>query len=137
MIKYWGNLDLKNYTDNKKFFDTMKPLFSKSVLGKHKITLVENSSIINEDKEVAEKFNDFFITTVSSLAITENKALLTDFQTLMIQSTGLSRNLKIILVSSTLRITFLLIHRSLFLKLVLPKCKSRSMILVIRNQEHL
>ena len=57
----------------------MKPLFSKSVLGKHKITLVENSSIINEDKEVAEKFNDFFITTVSSLAVTENKALLTDF----------------------------------------------------------
>ena len=66
-IKYWGNLDLKNYTDNKKFFDTMKPLFSKSVLGKHKITLVENSEIINEDKEVAEKFNDFFITTVSLL----------------------------------------------------------------------
>ena len=77
MIKYWGNLDLKNYTDNKKFFDTMKPLFSKSV-GKQKITLVENNDIITDDKEVAEKFNDYFIATVSSLAITENKALLTD-----------------------------------------------------------
>ena len=78
MIKYWSNLDLKKYTDNKKFFDTVKPLFSKSV-GKQKITLVENNDIITEDKEIAEKFNDYFITTVSSLAITENKALLTDF----------------------------------------------------------
>ena len=78
MIKYWGNLDLKNYTDNKKFFETMKPLFSNSVLGKQKITLVENNDIITEDKEVAEKFNNYFITTVSSLAITENKALLND-----------------------------------------------------------
>ena len=78
MIKYWGNLDLKNYTDNKKFFDTVKPLFSKSVLGKQKITLVENNDIITEDKEVAEKFNQYFITTVSSLGITENQALLTN-----------------------------------------------------------
>ena len=44
MIKYWGNLDLKNYMDNKKFFDIMKPLFSKSVLGKQKITLLENNN---------------------------------------------------------------------------------------------
>ena len=77
-VKYWGNLDLKKYTDNKKFFDTVKPLFSKSVLGKQKITLVENNDIITEDKEIAEKFNKYFITTVSSLAITANKALLTD-----------------------------------------------------------
>ena len=56
----------------------MKPLFSNSVLGKQKITLVENNDIITEDKEVAEKFNNYFITTVSSLAITENKALLND-----------------------------------------------------------
>ena len=78
MIKYWGNLDMKNYTDNKKFFDTVKPLFSKSILGKQKITLVENNDIITEDKEVAEKFNQYFITSVSSLGITENQALLTN-----------------------------------------------------------
>ena len=28
-IKYWGNLDLKKYTGNEKFYDTVKPLFSK------------------------------------------------------------------------------------------------------------
>ena len=53
-VKYWGNLDLKKYTDNKRFFDTVKPLFSKSGQGKQKITLVENNDIITEDQEIAE-----------------------------------------------------------------------------------
>ena len=56
----------------------MKPLFSKSISSKQKITLVEDNDLITEDGEVAEKFNKYFIATVSSLAITENKALLTD-----------------------------------------------------------
>ena len=77
-IKYWGNLDLKKYLDNKRFFDTVKPLFSNSISSKQKITLVEDNNLITEDEEVAEKFNKYFIATVSSLAITENKALLTD-----------------------------------------------------------
>ena len=77
-IKYWGNLDLKKYLDNKRFYDTVKPLFSKSVLGKQKITLVENDALITADEEVAEAFNKYFIATVSSLGITENKDLLTE-----------------------------------------------------------
>ena len=77
-IKYWSNLDLKKYLDNKKFFDTIKPLFSKSLSCNQNITLVEDNELITEDKEVAEKFNKFFIATVSSLDITENKDLLTD-----------------------------------------------------------
>ena len=72
-IKYWGNLDLKKYLDNKRFFDTVKPLFSNSVSGKQKITLVENNELITEDTEVAEKFNKYFIATVSSLAINYRK----------------------------------------------------------------
>ena len=39
---------------------------------------MENNDIITEDQEIAEKFNKYFITTVSSLGITDNKALLTD-----------------------------------------------------------
>ena len=39
---------------------------------------MENNDLITEDKEIAEKFNKYFITSVSSLGITENKALLTD-----------------------------------------------------------
>ena len=46
--KYFHNLDTKNYTDNKKFWKTVKPLFSNSTGGSQKITL-------------AKTFNDFFI----------------------------------------------------------------------------
>ena len=37
--KYFHNLDTKNYTDNKKFWKTVKPLFSNSTGGSQKITL--------------------------------------------------------------------------------------------------
>ena len=75
--KYWGNLDLSNFTDNKKFWSTVKPLFSKSNV-KQNISLVENENIVTDDKEIAEIFNQFFKKAVSSLGINENKALLTD-----------------------------------------------------------
>ena len=74
--KYWANLDLKKYTDNKMFWDTVKPLLSQSGSIKQNITLVENDNIITEDNEIAETFNKFFVDAVSSLGITENKALL-------------------------------------------------------------
>ena len=52
--KYYNNLDLNIFDDNKKFWQRIKPLFS----DKHKflqndIILVENNKIIS-DKEVAE-----------------------------------------------------------------------------------
>ena len=37
--KYFHNLDIRNYTDNKKFWKTIKPLFSNSNCGSQKITL--------------------------------------------------------------------------------------------------
>ena len=74
--KYWANLDLKKFTDNKKFWDTVKPLLSQSGSIQQKITLVEKGSIISDDNEIAETFNKFFIEAVSSLGISENKALL-------------------------------------------------------------
>ena len=74
--KYYSNLDIKNITDNKKFWKTVKPLFGdKGGMGE-KIVLVENDKIISDDKEVAETFNTFFKNAVTSLGIGENKLLL-------------------------------------------------------------
>ena len=64
---------MNNYTDNNKFWDTVKPLFSNYGGGSQKITLVKDN-----DEEVAETFNKFFIDSVESLDITENKVLLND-----------------------------------------------------------
>ena len=67
--KYFANLDLNKYTDNLKFWYTVKPMFSNGGAGHNKITLVENGEVITDDKLNSENFNEFFIDAVSSLAI--------------------------------------------------------------------
>ena len=66
-VKYFANLDLNKYTDNVKFWYTVKPMFSKAGTGHNKITLIENGEVIPDDKTNAESFNEFFIDAVSSL----------------------------------------------------------------------
>ena len=56
---YYGNLDMNSVTDNKKFWKTVKPLFTDKVQNSSSITLVENEKIITNDSEIAEIFNEF------------------------------------------------------------------------------
>ena len=70
--KYFHNLDTKNFTDNKKIWNTVKPLFSNSNGGSQKITLVNGDQIISNDDEIAKTFNEFFIDSVKSLNINGN-----------------------------------------------------------------
>ena len=74
--KYFANLNMQNYTDNKKFWKTVKPLFSSYNGGSQKITLVKDGEIISNDEEVAKTFNQFFIESVNSLNITGNTVFL-------------------------------------------------------------
>ena len=67
---------MKNITDNKKFWNTIKPLFGDKGGAREDIVLVENDLIISDDMEVAETFNRFFEGTISTLGIIENKLLL-------------------------------------------------------------
>jgi predicted transport protein len=76
--KYYTNLNLKNITDNRKFWKTVKPFFTDKGGGMNKFILVENDKIISDDKEVAQTFNDYFDEAVKSLGISENKILLTE-----------------------------------------------------------
>ena len=81
--KYFANLNLKNYTDNKKFWNTVKPLFSNYSGAAQKITLVEDDKILTNDEEVARVFNDFFIESTLSLGINENIVLQNDTEDLV------------------------------------------------------
>ena len=76
--KYFANLDLNKFTENIRFWNTVKPMFSSLSRGSSKITLVEKDQIITDDKDLAEIFNGFFIDAVSSLSIHENQALIDD-----------------------------------------------------------
>ena len=66
---YYSNLHSKEITDNKTFWNTMKPFFTSKSLSTNKITLIENGKIINEDCKVAEALDNWFVGSVSSLDI--------------------------------------------------------------------
>ena len=67
---YYNNLDLKNFDDNKTFWQRIKPLFSDKMKDTaNDITLVENDIITSDNKEVAEKFNNFFNEAVENLDV--------------------------------------------------------------------
>ena len=70
---YFENLDTSKITDNKTFWKTMKPMFSKKCVTKESMTLVKDDEIVLESQAIAELFNKFFanIVTELNLAIAE------------------------------------------------------------------
>ena len=51
---------MNNITDNKKFWNITRPLFSNKGGGRENILLVDGDKIISDDAEVAQNFNDFY-----------------------------------------------------------------------------
>ena len=75
--KYYTDLNLNDITDSKKFWRTIKPLFSDKGQQTKQITLIDKGNIISDDHEVADTFSSIFNNAVNSLNIEENKHLLT------------------------------------------------------------
>ena len=69
-------MDLKDITDNKKFWATVKPLFSNKIKSTEYILLEENGKIIRNDKELARIFNEFFVNIVPNLGLNTNHSFL-------------------------------------------------------------
>ena len=67
--KYYNNLDLKVIEDNKKFWKSIKPLFTGKSKLKTNITIVDNEKVVTEKQEVAEILNNYFIEAVQNLEI--------------------------------------------------------------------
>ena len=70
--KFYNNIDLKLFTDNKKFWKNVNPLFSDKCTTQSNITLVENDQIVTDDEQLANTFNDFFKDAVTKLNIEQN-----------------------------------------------------------------
>ena len=71
---YYGNLHPSKVCDNKKFWNAVKPLFSDKCISSDPITLIEKTSVRNEemvsdDKQTAAIFNRFFSNAVRNLDI--------------------------------------------------------------------
>ena len=66
---YFSNLNINKVTDNKHFWDCIKPLFSDKQKIRQKIVLIEEESILSNEKDVAEKMNQYFVNAVTKLDI--------------------------------------------------------------------
>ena len=67
--KFYQNLDIKNFLDNKKFWKNVKPLFSDKGAMRQQISIVQGNQIISDNKEVAETFNKYFVHVIDSLQL--------------------------------------------------------------------
>ena len=65
--KKYSHLDSKQFTDNKTFWQNMKPFLSDKNKATEKIILVSDDKIFSDDLEIAEKFNEFFKNAVNNL----------------------------------------------------------------------
>ena len=87
--RIFSKLNTADISDNKVFWNKVKPLFTDKIKSKSKITLIEkklnkdsneiiSEKIISNDNDVAETFNRFFVNIVPNLKIPTNH----DFDTL-------------------------------------------------------
>ena len=58
--EYYSKLSPKQISDNKKFWKIVKPFFSDKSVTTDKITIIDDNEIYEDDKKVAEIFNNFF-----------------------------------------------------------------------------
>ena len=71
---YFANLDVNSITDNRKFWQTAKPLFSNKLPHKETINLSENGKILNNDNEIAITFNNYFSNIIKKLSLPSAKS---------------------------------------------------------------
>ena len=68
--KYYSNLDITVFEDNKKFWKTIRPFFSdKQKKIKEQLILIENEEVISNAHDMADKMNNFFIESIENLDI--------------------------------------------------------------------
>ena len=68
---YYAQLDPKVVSDNKRFWKTVKPLFSNKIQSSTCITLLENGIVESDEGKVAEILNDYFVNTTETLGVAD------------------------------------------------------------------
>ena len=67
--EHFANLDVSSISDNKKFWQIVKPLFSNKVTAKTTTKLVENNEMIDDEIEIAKLFNKYFVNIVKKIGL--------------------------------------------------------------------
>ena len=65
--KYFNSLNIKQVSDNKHFWKSVKPFFNDKRSNSLKITLVDENNIITDQEEIANATNNYFINVKKTL----------------------------------------------------------------------
>ena len=68
-IKYFGNLNVKDITDNEKFWKAVGSNFSSKKPINENISLWEKNRLVTDEKSIAKVFNDYFTSIIKHLHI--------------------------------------------------------------------
>ena len=71
-ISYYEHININLVTDNRKFWKCIKPSFSDKITTSYNYILYDNTEIIRNDREVADKFNSYFSNIALSLDIKDS-----------------------------------------------------------------
>ena len=82
-MNYNWNLNEKDITDNKKFWETVKPFLSDKSINSDKVHLIENGELINSKTKSPEVLNEFFSNIVKNLKIQEYENLNQNFEKIL------------------------------------------------------
>ena len=74
--QYFNNTDVKNLTDNKKFWKIIRPKFSNKCKTANTIILVEDEKILQDEKAIANTFHKCFTDVTHSLDVTNSLLIL-------------------------------------------------------------
>ena len=73
--EYFNSLNMKQVSDNKLFWKSVKPFFNDKGSNSSKITLVEENNIISDEKEIANIMNNYFINVTKTLNLKKQLGL--------------------------------------------------------------
>ena len=71
--KYFSDINIKSFSDNRKFWKTIKPFFSNKGLNINNMMLVENKEIVREEEIIANIMNNYFTNITTHLTLKPTK----------------------------------------------------------------
>ena len=73
--EYFTNIKINDITDNKKFWQTRKPIFSDKINHRETINLIDNGVTLSNGEEIAETLNKYFGNIAENLSFPENPSI--------------------------------------------------------------
>ena len=67
--RHFNNLNVKDVTENKQFWKTIKPLFTELNKSTNNTILTENNQTVREDKAICQIFNTYFTNVTKGLKL--------------------------------------------------------------------